>query len=245
VGIYDLPVSDAGSDQTIQYGTTTTLDGSASAGTPDYTYHWEPADSLMNPDIADPQTVNLHLSKEFTLTVTDSHGCQHSDAMYLEVEGGPLSVLATADPTAICLGESSQLNAMGSGGSTTYTYSWTSDVGGFSSTQQNPLVSPDQTTAYTVVIDDGYNSKSSSVTVTVHPLPGTSVWADAISIPYGSKTHLYSEGAISGPFNYSWRPSSLLANPGNDNTERRTWNILLPSGHAWSIRQQAVPTVPV
>jgi hypothetical protein len=82
-----------------------------------------------------------------------------------------LLVNATATPGIICQGESSQLNVSATGGSGSYSYSWTSDPPGFTSSEPNPLVNPEETTVYTVEVSDGTNSNSDNVTVTVNPLP--------------------------------------------------------------------------
>jgi len=58
----------------------------------------------------------------------------------------PLTVTATAAPYTIQPGNSSQLAAIASGGSGTNTYSWVSVPAGFTSTLQNPTVSPAVTT---------------------------------------------------------------------------------------------------
>ncbi len=60
VTVYNNPVPDAGSDQAIPYGTSTVLQGSASSGSGNYSYSWEPADKLINPNVAQPTTVNLN-----------------------------------------------------------------------------------------------------------------------------------------------------------------------------------------
>lgn len=78
-----------------------------------------------------------------------------------------------ANPAQICNGGSSQLFSNVTGGTGNYTYSWTSNPPGFTSNAANPTVTPSMTTTYTVVVNDGVNSVSGSVTVTVQPLPGT------------------------------------------------------------------------
>ena len=83
----------------------------------------------------------------------------------------PLAVTATATPSVICNGESSQLNAMASGGSGSYTYSWTSIPVGYTSNIPNPLVQPTQNTKYIVLVNDGSNSLADTADVTVNQPP--------------------------------------------------------------------------
>ncbi|PLW94658.1 MAG: hypothetical protein C0591_12430 [Marinilabiliales bacterium] len=82
-----------------------------------------------------------------------------------------LNVFASATPEIICEQSSSQLSAYASGGSGSYTYSWSSDPEGFYSNEQNPLILPDQTTTYAVEVNDGEQTENAQVTVTVNPLP--------------------------------------------------------------------------
>lgn len=85
----------------------------------------------------------------------------------------PLSVEVTATPQSIIQGESSQLNATVTGGTETYTYSWTSFPPGFSSSISNPVVTPDETTSYFVEVSDGVNTVSGSVNVEVESATAT------------------------------------------------------------------------
>lgn len=85
--------------------------------------------------------------------------------------GDALLVSPSALPDNICSGLSVQLNALPSGGSGNYTYSWTSDPQGFTSDQPDPMVTPLVTTEYTVVINDGSSITSGNVAVIVRPSP--------------------------------------------------------------------------
>ena len=82
-----------------------------------------------------------------------------------------LNVTVSATPEEICIGETSQLNATAAGGTGTYTYSWTSDPEGFVSDEQNPEVTPLETTTYMLEVSDGDEVVNDQVTVTVYPLP--------------------------------------------------------------------------
>ncbi len=95
-------------------------------------------------------------------------------------ENMQLSVTATAFPDQVCQGETSQLNAITSGGAGNYTYSWTSVPAGFTSTVQNPTVNPLVTTEYFVTVSDGTGSASSSVMVGVGIPPGAFAGNDTI-----------------------------------------------------------------
>jgi len=171
ITVYDLPVTDAGSDQTIPNGTPASLNGSAVSGQSPYTFRWEPADKVLNPGQSSSTTVYLSNTTGFTLTVTDNHGCVTSDQTQVTVSGGPLDVNPVAENSPVCKGVSTRLHALGEGGAGNYTYSWISNPAGFTSQDANPFVTPQVTTAYSVVISDGFNARQDSVTVRVNPLP--------------------------------------------------------------------------
>jgi hypothetical protein len=83
-----------------------------------------------------------------------------------------LSVTASASPSSICTGDSSQLAANASGGSG-YTYLWTSNPAGYNSTSQNPVVYPAETTEYIVTVTSGTCFATDSITIMVNPVPKT------------------------------------------------------------------------
>jgi hypothetical protein len=166
--IDSLQLVNAGDDQIILHGTTTTLSGTVSGGSGSFSYLWTPQNLVVNPTSLTTETFNLYSTTIFTLTATDSiTGCENSDDVTITVDGNPLAAQATASPSFICVGDSSQLDVIPSGGSGSYTYSWISDPPGFTSNLQNPVVYPVVNTTYTVTVDDGYNTVNSSVEVEV------------------------------------------------------------------------------
>lgn len=86
-------------------------------------------------------------------------------------DGDELSTNPSAQSDSICPGQSTQLFALPSGGVSNYTFSWVSDPPGFSSTLPDPFVYPLVSTVYTVTVNDGLNTVTGNVTVTVNPLP--------------------------------------------------------------------------
>lgn len=171
VKVNALPVVNAGINATIPYGTNTTLN-STIGGTGPFSYNWTPAGELINASVEDPTTVNLTSSTIFTLVATSSAtSCSNKNEVTITISGGPVNATPTASPATVCAGEDVQLHSLASGGSGTYTYTWTSNPVGFTSSIANPVVNPAVTTTYYVTIYDGFNSANSQVTVTVNPLP--------------------------------------------------------------------------
>ncbi|HTX88178.1 MAG TPA: T9SS type A sorting domain-containing protein [Bacteroidales bacterium] len=223
----NAPVAHAGNDTTVPNGAIITLHGSATGGTGNYGWHWDPANLLVNANVQNPTTLNLGATTTFTLTVSDSIGCHGYDNMMVTVTGGPLGVNSASSPSTICAGESSQLSAVPTGGSGNYTYSWTSNPPGFTSDLANPVVYPVLTTTYTVQLFDGFTTVYGSTTVTVHPLPYDDAGSD-VSIPYGTTTTLHGTASgASGIYDYHWTSTppgfySTQQNPVTPNLDMTT-----------------------
>lgn len=83
----------------------------------------------------------------------------------------PLSATAAANPQEICEGESSQLNTYPSGGSGNYTYLWSPATGLSDPYIANPVAYPLATTSYKVLVDDGTDTLSTQILLTVNPKP--------------------------------------------------------------------------
>ncbi len=214
LSIHSLPTVDAGNDHWIPYGTGTQLNGTVSGGSGEYLYSWEPSEFLVDPSVEDPFTTNLFQSTAFILTATDAVlTCHDTDTAIVYITGGPLSVSASAYPPIICTGSASRLEALAGGGSGNYAYSWASEPPGFYSSEQDPWIYPDLTSLYTVVVNDGFNSTSDTVTVQVFSPPEAHAGDDQ-TIPYGTCTVL--QGSVSGglgEFSWQWSPAQYLVDP--------------------------------
>jgi len=214
VTVNPLPVVNAGNDASIPNGTSTTLNGTVT-GTGPFTYSWTPASLLVNAAVEDPLTVNLTSTTTFTFTATiNATGCSNSDAVTISVTGGALNASPTAAPGTICAGENVQLNAMASGGSETYTYSWSSIPSGFNSSLANPVATPSLSTTYLVAVNDGFSTVNRQVSVTVNPLPakptitpsGPTSFCSGGSVTLISSagsSYLWSTGAVTQSINVS------------------------------------------
>ncbi len=165
-----LPVANAGDDQNINYGNSTTMINTAPSGA--YTYNWTPGTMLNDSTTLAPTTVNLTTSQTYTLVVTDNNtGCvSNSDDVTITVIGGPLSI-QISDNDTICLGDTTIVSGIVSGGTGTNTYSWTPTTGLSDASVYNPNAYPTVTTTYILTVNDGATTVTDSVQVVVVPLP--------------------------------------------------------------------------
>ncbi|MCX7955220.1 MAG: carboxypeptidase regulatory-like domain-containing protein, partial [Bacteroidales bacterium] len=173
VTVNQTPIVDAGADQTIPHGTYTTLTGSASGGSGNYSYQWNPVSYVTNPNSSTTQTTNLQSTTVYTLLVTDNvTGCSATDNVTITVTGEPLSVVLTVSDNEICSGEQVTITAIANGGSGSYTYTWYSNPIGFNpGNTSSGTHTPTLSTTYYVTVNDGYNTSVTSILVVVNPTP--------------------------------------------------------------------------
>ncbi len=140
-------------------------------------------------------TITVTPTNTTTYTVTGSSGgCSGTATVSVTVNPLP-TVIASADPTSICEGETSTLTADGAS-----TYSWSHSLGSGSS----KTVAPSITTIYSVTgTSTAGCTNTASVTVTVNLLPTVTASADPTSICEGEISTLTAGGAS----NYSWSHS--------------------------------------
>lgn len=95
-----------------------------------------------------------------------------------------LAVNPTATPPEICIGNTVQLDAGATGGSTPYNYAWTSNTSGFTSAIANPTDIPTTTTTYTVTVtDQTLASATGQIVVKVDPILSVGITIAASSNP--------------------------------------------------------------
>jgi hypothetical protein len=117
-----------------------------------------------------------------------------------------LGLTAYANPPAVCIGETSQLNENATGGSGTYTYTWTSSPTGFFSSLQNPVVTPTVTTNYLAHVSDGTNTRTDTVTVVVGQIATAYAGRDTIKC-ITSGMHILLNGQASNYSHLLWTTS--------------------------------------
>jgi len=103
-------------------------------GSVPYTYDWDL--SASNSNIATDLNANTH-----TLTVTDNLGCEDSISVIIN-QPDPLSITFVTPDSMICSESSIDLTAVGTGGSTAYTFTWTENgipIGNGSTINVDPI----------------------------------------------------------------------------------------------------------
>ncbi len=146
----------------------------------------------------------------------------------LNVGGGfPLALNVSANPSTVCLGQTSQLNASATGGTGAYTYLWTSNPAGFTSTLPNPVVTPGVTTVYYVEVSDGETTLNGETTVVVNTVPTMAAApAGPNSVCAGTYQTSFNTAGANGAVSYVWSlmPASAGTITGNGLTGTVTWN---------------------
>ncbi|HWY37503.1 MAG TPA: T9SS type A sorting domain-containing protein [Bacteroidia bacterium] len=107
-------------------------------------------------------------------------------------------IAITANPTSICIGQSSTIVASG-----VTTYTWAPATGLSTTTGANVTATPSSTTTYTVHGNVGACLDSQTVTIYVTPNPTVTVSSSSGNICAGGTTTLTAYGAMT----YSWSPT--------------------------------------
>jgi gliding motility-associated-like protein len=136
------------------------ISASSVGGTSPYTYLWS------NGATTSSQSVNPTVTSNYSITVTDAHGCTITKNITVAVHP-PLNVLATSTPE-ICLGSTANISALGGGGNGgPYFYLWNTGQ-----TSASFTVLPSINTIYNVTLNDGCSPAVQAATpVVVNPLP--------------------------------------------------------------------------
>lgn len=146
---------DAGAMVSICSGDVATVTATATGGTAPYTYSWSNGATTASINVS--PTANT----DYTVTVTDANGNTDSDIANVIVNPRPTVNAGTDKTITIGYGAScTTLNGSATGGSSPYTYSWSSGA-----TIAAPSVCPTATTTYTLTVTDYYGCSSTDQAV--------------------------------------------------------------------------------
>jgi len=167
------------------------------------TFVWTPNTALSNDSISNP-IASPTVTTTYYVTSDLSSSCHNTDTVVVFVL--PQLVLnPTANPDSICNGAQTHLFSNISGGSSgNYNVSWTSNVGGFTSSQNNPFASPTSTTTYYLAVTSGQCAMNDSTTVVVRPVPSATFNASPSGVCINQHTNIQFTGSPGSGFIYNW-----------------------------------------
>jgi gliding motility-associated-like protein len=179
----------------------------------DYSYDWSPATNLSTTTGSQPWVVPpAPGSWNYQLIVVDTAGvagCRDTATVAVTATDTP-SVVVTAVPTTICLGDTTTITAAATGGTGTYTYLW-SPGGATTATIQ---VNPTTATTYSVTVTDiNTCSTIGTIDITVNDTPQVSVVAVPDTICAGQSTALAATpSGGTAPYTYLWSSGGTAQN---------------------------------
>jgi hypothetical protein len=128
---------------------------SVTGGTGPFTYNWSPVGGTT-------ATVTGLSVGTYTVTVTDQSDASTATAT-VTIAQPPQLVCSVMGNTTLCPGQCTQLNAVTSGGTPGYTYSWAPASGLNTTTGNSVTACPFATSTYTVTVSDGSGCVTNSV----------------------------------------------------------------------------------
>ncbi len=195
ITVNPLPLTDAGSDETICENEQITL--TASGGN-DYT--WSNGKTTASIDVTPTDSIVYYV------TVTDLNNCSALDSVAVHVNERPLATII--DTTMASCGSSDGVAVAGaSGGTGSYNYQWDAATG----SQANDTASNLGAGIYYVTVDDGLCTADTFAIINEIGAPTLTVSGD-VAICDGDTTLL----DVSGADSYSWSPASGLNTTSGD-----------------------------
>jgi gliding motility-associated-like protein len=197
----------AGEDTSICMGMSLTLQPVVTGGGILNTFSWQPAMYLnSNSDASPVTTPDSNMTYVVTVVPDGETVCAKTDTIHIRLLKG-FDIL-TAD-TAVCEGQTVPLHVTGDAD---FHYSWTPAAAVSSNDVMNPVVTPAETTVYTLKASyAGCKDSLQSVSVTVEPVPRVDIkYGDTLC--YGKELRMYAGVTPQSyhDYRYSWRPAALF-----------------------------------
>lgn len=196
VTVNPLPNVNASADIAICERTSTTLTASGASS-----YIWTPGSTLSCTACASTQASPM-TATTYTVTGTDANGCVASDAVTVSIVPHVPTQVGAGD--SVCQGGSVVLTASGG-----VSYQWSPGTGLDITNGATVIASPDQTTTYTVFIQENQCYwDTARVTVGIHPVPTVNAGADQ-SILSGEEAKIFATSTDATI--WKWTPSENLS----------------------------------
>jgi len=198
-------VAQVAKDTAICPGSVALIGKSAFGGRKPYSYSWSPSLGLDNSSAEFPNA-SPPISTLYTVTVTDSTGCKSQAQVFVNLY--EKQTISAGEDTAICLGSSVQIQAIGRG-----IIRWFPPLGLSNPSIANPIATPTETTTYHLIVTDSNGcSSEDSISIRVHPQPIVTLTSTDTAFCEGDSIVISASG-ISGtaPYSYRWSPNSGIS----------------------------------
>jgi gliding motility-associated-like protein len=204
------------------------------------TYTWSPSAGLSATTGA-TVTANPATTTTYTVEGIAGPGCPGTTTVTVTVNPLP-TITATPSAPAICAGNSVSITASGAS-----TYTWSPGTGLSGTTGATVTANPATTTTYTITgVDANSCQNTTTVQVTVNPIPTATASASPSTVCVGGTINLSSSGGTS----YSWSGpntySSTTQNPTITNAtlaESGTYTVTVTDGNGCEATANTTVTV--
>jgi len=202
-----IPVIDAGANQTINCTTTSVTLAASGTGT----YSWAPSSGLNNTTILSP-VAQPAATTTYHLHITAANGCIATDSVLVTVDTiTPIITLANTD-TVNCNHPSTQITA---NSNATGQYTWSPSGGLSNNAILNPIANPTVTTAYTLVVTSSNGCSANKSINIVADFAKPIIDAGINDTINCTKTSV--QLLATGATNYSWWPLAGLSSASINN----------------------------
>ncbi len=191
-----LPLTSSVTSTNVTCTTTGSATATAAGGTVPYTYAWSPGGQTT-------AAITGISAGTYTVNITDANGCLSSSTATI-TQSTPLNV-SVVGPQMLCNGSFGSFTATVTGGTTPYTYTWSSGA------TTNPASLPYSTTqTYSVTVKDANGcTGTASVTIISGPALNVTITGGA-SMCSGMSTRLCATTTGgTGSKTYLWQPGNL------------------------------------
>lgn len=221
ISVPPVPVNvDLGPDLVVTCLDETLLLPSVSGGVGSYSYQWVFQDLQIGNESS--QNFQTAVNSNVTVIVEDECGNVNSDVIGIAVPPVPLYVSLNTADTAICIGESIDLEVFSAGGVGEYSYQWNPNYGSLSSLSDIPQSS---TTYVVTVSDECGNSSQTNVYVGVEDVT-PAFMVDYIG-DWGIQLDNVSVDAVSSEWFFSDGSTSNEENPYHSFQNMDPWQVTL------------------
>ena len=187
--------------------------GTTTGGTPPYSYHWSPGNSLSDSTSVAP-VASPDSSTKYYESISDAAGCLASNSAFVFVDQ---PVVVSAGPNiSLCTGIGAQIGEVASSGTPPYKYQWSPVAGLDTASKAQPFATPNTTTKYILTVTDKFGcEQSDSMLFTVYPQPQALAGGPFAICPGDTATLGLPATGGTAPYTYQWSPANSSLNSTN------------------------------